>query len=80
MTTPTWQASWIPCTERLPIACFFSNCVSESDQVLVTCHGHVTIAELERYEDGIWRGTGDHVLESVTHWMPLPDAPTDDVD
>jgi len=52
MATPTWQASWIPCTERLPIACFFSNCVSESDQVLVTCHGHVTIAELERYEGG----------------------------
>ena len=71
-------ADWIPCAEQLPIACSFRNDVSESDEVLVTYDGHVAIAALERYEDGlriVWRAAGDHVLESVTHWMPLPTAP-----
>jgi hypothetical protein len=65
----------------LPIACSFRNLISESDEVLVTYDGHVAIAALERYEGGlriVWRAAGDHVLGSVTHWMPLPDAPRTD--
>ena len=53
MATPTWQASWIPCAEMLPIACSFRNLISESDEVLVTYDGHVAIAALERYEGGL---------------------------
>jgi hypothetical protein len=69
---------WIPCSERLPAGVYIVGDVSESLEVLVTLHGCVTIARLERYDGGasrLWRAAGDHVLGSVTYWMPLPIVP-----
>lgn len=57
---------WIPVEERLP----------EDDQAaLVICRdGYITTMTFG-YERWWWQGTED---DSVTHWMPLPEAPKED--
>lgn len=62
---------WIPVTERLP---------EEWEPVLVRSKYGFTTTALYIGVSGKWRFTSTHefmVKDSVTHWMPLPEAPED---
>lgn len=76
---------WIPVTERLPeTGGAFTLGILYSDAVLIVTKRHaptVAMAVLCRSKDGgFWwewdrvAGCGPDLL-SVTHWMPLPEAP-----
>ena len=64
---------WIPCSERLP----------EKDQRVLYYFEHVGI-HAGRFKGGTCHGdalftstTGGFLTGDVTHWQPLPSAPTD---
>ena len=55
---------WISVKERMP---------EKSMLVLGVVHGHV--GELAYIKDRNVFERREHLIEGVTHWMPLPDAP-----
>ena len=57
---------WIPVTERLP---------EDRNEVLVHTTKKVSKA---RFGDGRWHGSGGCWM-NVTHWMPLPEPPKEEV-
>ncbi len=61
---------WIPADERTP---------ETSDTYIVCCKEqdlkHVTFAKFYK-KLGYWELKGSRTFWKVTHWMPLPDAPT----
>ena len=66
---------WMPVTERLP---------DMHVEVLVCTEGYGK-TELGFLTDAVWDGTGwletwdrKTYLTAVTHWMPLPSAPTEE--
>ena len=60
---------WIPVTERLP---------NEAERVAVLINGSIKrvgrILSREWYVQGLRKAT-----KGITHWMPLPETPTEDV-
>ena len=67
------KPKWIPVTERLPDA---------FKHVLVNIPGmtpHPTVQEAFLGENGMWYSNGfRYSAEEITHWMPLPSAPTEE--
>ena len=63
--------TWIPVTERLPehedpVLCFIKN-------------GQQEILQLDKFEN-LWIGMQwKYKRHAVTHWMPLPDVPKEDL-
>ena len=58
---------WIQCSERLP---------ETNTQVLCYCRmGDFRIMEFDEQENRWYEGIHDYRLQSVTHWMPLPEPP-----
>lgn len=64
---------WIPVTERLP---------ETFKHVLVNIPGmtpHPTVQEAFLEKNGMWYSNGfRYSTEEITHWMPLPSAPTEE--
>ena len=61
---------WIPVTERLP---------EDTTEVLVCSGIFAPFTEVAFY-DGLWYSAwdGETEIESVTHWMPLPEPPEEE--
>ncbi|WP_097508574.1 ead/Ea22-like family protein [Escherichia coli] len=83
MNTPTAQAgnspvtpdAWIPVSERMP-----------NDKDVVWCYGYVSgwteSDGFEAYYDATrnkWWTIDDETVRKITHWMPLPAAPQQEV-
>jgi hypothetical protein len=72
-TTVARMPRWIPVTERLP---------EVGEQVLCYCRANI-YEVMKMRTDGVWVHN-DKVYDSaymsgfVTHWMPLPGAPTEE--
>lgn len=62
--TVSLRQKWISVKERMP---------EKSMLVLGVVHGHV--GELAYINDRNVFERREHLIEGVTHWMPLPDAP-----
>lgn len=64
----TRASGWIPCIERLP---------EDGVEVLVydDCILIATFDSSEKYTSGWMEAFECYPLHSVTHWMPLPEAP-----
>ena len=78
-TKPSGEA-WIPVSECLPNN--HQHCLIWLDGAKLPCigtlnrrHAHSIGSELVYYF-AIANGSGDRLLEEVTHWMPLPPKPT----
>jgi hypothetical protein len=74
------MSKWIKCSERMPEPIMFVLGYAPLDKVVLM----MLLDDEETLEDGkpIWRVCGceeswSFLLEAVTHWMPLPDPPTD---
>lgn len=65
--------SWIPVTERLPEKCTIVLCYKDGQRRL----GHYLGAN---YSEGVaaFRHPKDQWAFGVTHWMPLPEPPTEE--
>ena len=67
------KPQWISVTERLPNA---------FKHVLVNIPGmtpHPTVQEAFLEKNGMWYSNGfRYSAEEITHWMPLPSAPTEE--
>lgn len=67
------KSRWISVTERLP----------EVGVTVLTLdkHGHICDRYMYRCSDGTALFTAKHLVSSkdVTHWMPLPEAPKEEV-
>lgn len=60
--------SWIPITDRQP---------KDYQTVLFVSEGKVYAGYYDKSHYYFGYGTGALEPESVTHWMPLPDPPTE---
>lgn len=57
---------WIPVSERLP----------EDDDPVLACDVRDDFVECLCYCDGLWYSEEYRLsLDSITHWMPLPELP-----
>lgn len=67
------KPQWTPATERLP---------ETFKHVLVNIPGmtpHPTVQEAFLEKNGMWYSNGfRYSAEEITHWMPLPSAPTEE--
>ena len=59
---------WVSVETRLP---------DEHEEVIITNGENVTAAWFEDYKGGLWHPNPEVIfdVETVTHWMPLPDPP-----
>jgi hypothetical protein len=65
---------WIRCEDRLPVPRTWVLVAYKKGVTIGMLHGYLVEPLHEKY---YWRGVkgAKHALSSVTHWMPLPDAP-----
>jgi hypothetical protein len=68
--TVQMDAKWIPVRERLP---------ERNEQVLVVDEGGVNVGSYSPMLDDWWSLQVDRMAPGpkVTHWMPLPEPPTE---
>ena len=59
---------WIPVTDRLP---------QDDEDVLVWVNG--THRDMAYRDEGVWYDEEHNHLKNITHWMPLPAPPKEDV-
>lgn len=67
---------WIKCSERMPEG----KCIAigyQNEIMIGYLSGDVNIAGYGRMGTGIVCQDDHEVLTNVTHWMPLPEPPTD---
>lgn len=65
---PTVCGGWIPVTDRLP---------QDDEDVLVWVDG--THRDMAYRDEGVWYDEEHNHLKNITHWMPLPEPPKEDI-